>query len=169
MIYPSLFRWFKVESLKVQEAQRKKKAHALLPQLHLLDIKLGNSLMSYVQFVIQTGNSELFREILASDQGTQDFIKSRDLHNNTCLHYIALFDSEDFIDFIFNAMEGNASFGTELKTLAEVKNQAEKTPMDFFKRGKKDSYVLLQSFLATSSESQLSSISASENIGQIKN
>ena len=49
-------------------------------------------------------------------------------------------------------MESNATFGSQLKTLAEVKNQADKTPMDFFKRGKKDSYVLLQSFLSTSSE-----------------
>ena len=50
-------------------------------------------------------------------------------------------------------METNANFGTQLKTLAEVKNQADKSPMDFFKRGKKDSYVLLQSFLSTSSDS----------------
>ena len=47
-----VFRWFQAEALKVQEAQGKKKAHALVPQLHLLDVKLGNSLMSYVQFVI---------------------------------------------------------------------------------------------------------------------
>ena len=47
-----VFRWFQAEALKVQEAQRKKKAHALVPYMHLLDVKLGNSLMSYVQFVI---------------------------------------------------------------------------------------------------------------------
>ena len=67
-------------------------------------------------------------------------------------------------------MVTNSSFATQLKTLSNVKNLAEKQPMDFFKRGKQDSYVLLQAFLATSSDTQLASVSASsENIGLIKN
>ena len=78
--------------------------------------------MTYVQFVIQTGNIELFKEILATEDGAQDFIKSRDMHGNTCLHYIALFDQEDFIDYIFNHMEVSTQFATQLKTLIDVKN-----------------------------------------------
>ena len=78
--------------------------------------------MSYVQFVIQTGNTELFKEILATEMGAEDFLKSRDMHGNTCLHYIALFDQEDFIDYIFNHMQISANFSTQLKTLTEVKN-----------------------------------------------
>ena len=88
----NFFRWFHDEALKVQEQQRKKNKRTLCPQLQVVDIKLGNTLMSYVQFVIQTGNIELFKEILATEDGAQDFIKSRDMHGNTCLHYIALFD-----------------------------------------------------------------------------
>ena len=68
--------------------------------------------MSYIQFVIQTGNNELFKEILATDTGSEDFIKSRDMHGNTCLHYIALFDQEDFIDYIFNHMQVSTKFAT---------------------------------------------------------
>ena len=41
--------------------------------------------------------------------------------------------------------------------------------MDFFKVGKKDSYVLLQAFLTSSTNEQLTSVSSSDNIGMIKN
>ena len=40
-------------------------------------------------------------------------------------------------------MQVSAQFATQLKTLIDVKNQAQRQPMDFFERGKKDSYVLL--------------------------
>jgi len=39
----------------------------------------------------------LFKQIVASEAGAKDFINSRDLYNNTSLHYVALFDDEEFI------------------------------------------------------------------------
>ena len=53
--------------------------------------------MTYIQCVIQEVNIALFRQIINSEAGMADFIASRDLYNNTCLHYVALFDDEDFI------------------------------------------------------------------------
>ena len=86
---------------------------------------------------------ELFKDILATETGAEDFISSRDLHGNTCLHYIALFDQEDFIDYIFNHLQLSPKFAPRLKALTDKKNLADRQPMDFFKVGKKDSYVLL--------------------------
>ena len=34
---------------------------------------------------------------MATSDGQDDFILSRDRYNNTCLHYVALFDDENFI------------------------------------------------------------------------
>ena len=74
----------------------------MVPLVHLKDVKLGNSAMSYVHYVIQAGNIELFKEILVTKEGIEDFLDSLDIHGNTCLHYIALFDQEDFIDVVFS-------------------------------------------------------------------
>ena len=65
----------------------------------------------------------------------------------------------------------SSSFATSLKALSDVKNLAEKQPMDFFKRGKQDSYVLLQTFLASSFNKKQASSQAplTEHIGLIKN
>ena len=66
----------------------------------------------------------------------------------------------------------SSSFAKSLKALSDVRNQAEKQPMDFFKRGKQDSYVLLQTFLASSFDSRHQSPSKApltEHIGHIKN
>lgn len=90
------------------------------------------------------------------------------MHKNTCLHYIALFDQEDFIHEIVNVMQSNSAFTSQLKTLTEEKNLSERSPMDFFERGKKDSYVLLQSLLHAPSDTQLTTQSSSDNIGLIK-
>ena len=70
--------------------------------IELGDVRLGNALMSYVQYVIQLSNAKLFHEIIDSEEGCEDFLSSRDAHGNTCLHYVALYDSEDIIDAIFN-------------------------------------------------------------------
>jgi len=74
----------------------------MVPIVHLKDVKLGDSIMSYVQYVIQAGNIELFKEILVTNEGIEDFLESLDIHGNTCLHYIALLDQEDFIDVVFS-------------------------------------------------------------------
>jgi len=42
--------------------------------------------------MIQAGNSELFKDAISTEVGANDFVESSDLHGNTCLHYIALFD-----------------------------------------------------------------------------
>ena len=47
--------------------------------------------------MIQEVNLALFKQIITSESGMVDFIASRDLYNNTSLHYVALFDDEDFI------------------------------------------------------------------------
>lgn len=69
----------------------------MVPEMHMVDVKLGDAQMTYIQCVIQEGNITLFKQILAEDEGLNDFIVSRDLYKNTCLHYVALFDDEDFI------------------------------------------------------------------------
>lgn len=53
--------------------------------------------MKYLQCVIQEGNTSIFRQIIAQEEGHDDFVNVRDLHGNTCLHYLALFDEEDLI------------------------------------------------------------------------
>ena len=69
----------------------------MVPEMHMVNVKLGDAQMTYIQCVIQEGNITLFKQILAEEEGLNDFIVSRDLYKNTCLHYIALFDDEDFI------------------------------------------------------------------------
>ena len=69
----------------------------MVPELHMVDVKLGDAQMTYIQCVIQEGNITLFKQMLAEEEGLNDFIVSRDLYKNTCLHYVALFDDEDFI------------------------------------------------------------------------
>ena len=69
----------------------------MVPEMHLVDVKLGDAQMTYIQCVIQEGNIALFKQIMAMEEGLDDFICSRDLYKNTCLHYVALFDDEDFI------------------------------------------------------------------------
>lgn len=46
--------------------------------MQMRDIKLGDAHMTYVQSVIQGGNLTLFQQILASKDGRDDFIESRD-------------------------------------------------------------------------------------------
>lgn len=120
--------------------------------------------MTYIQFVIQEGNIELFREIMATPTGIADLISSRDLHGNTCLHYIALFDQEDFILQLLKQIDQSQSLGFKLKTLAEEQNAKGRTALDFFKRGKSDSYEFLQQLLMDMNEVG----GPSENIRQIK-
>ena len=71
--------------------------------------------MSYIQYIIQAGNTELFHNILMTDEGTNDFMSSRDIYDSTCLHYIALFDLEDFLGILFTLMNGNIQFSLKLK------------------------------------------------------
>ena len=80
---------------------------------------------------------------MATEIGAEDFLSSRDLHGNTTLHYIALFDQEDFIDAIFLKLSKKENFAQQLKDMTEIKNSEGRSPMDFFKLGKTDSYELL--------------------------
>ena len=44
----------------------------------------------------------MFKEIMVTKIGLRDFIDSRDMYGNTCLHYVALLDHEDFIENLLN-------------------------------------------------------------------
>ena len=79
------------------ELRMKKEKNKMIPQKCLIDVKLGDAQMTYLQCVIQEVNLPLFKQIITSEAGMIDFIASRDLYNNTSLHYVALFDDEDFI------------------------------------------------------------------------
>ena len=68
----------------------------------LINIKLGDAEMSYVQYVIQARNSKLFEAIMQTDNGFDDFVNSRDIHENNAMHYIALMDDEEFLEVIIN-------------------------------------------------------------------
>ena len=120
--------------------------------------------MTYIQFVIQEGNIELFREIMATEEGVSDLVSSRDLHGNTCLHYVALFDQEDFILQLVKQIDQSQQLGLKLKVLAEVQNAKGRTALDFFQRGKCDSYAHLQILLAEFQMGQ----DASDNIRTVK-
>ena len=55
---------------------------------------------------------------MAREAGTYDFIKSRDLYNNTCLHYVALFDDEEFIIQILELVGKSQDFAFRLKEIS---------------------------------------------------
>ena len=81
---------------------------------------------------------------MATSDGQDDFILSRDRYNNTCLHYVALFDDENFIISLIKMLDKvDKDFPFKLKHLAEVKNKEGRTALDFFNRGKQDSYSTL--------------------------
>ncbi len=82
------------------------------------DVRLGNARMSYVQYVIQLSNAKLFQGIVNSEEGCEDFLSSKDAHGNTCLHYVALYDSEDIIDTIFNLCSNKSDIISRLQSLA---------------------------------------------------
>ena len=69
------------------------------------------------------------------------------MHGNSCLHYIALFDNEDFINSVFNQISKSQDFGLKLRPLIEQRNREARLPMDFFMRGKTDSFGLLNNYL----------------------
>ena len=69
----------------------------MMPEMQMIDVKLGDAQMTYIQFIIQEGNHFLFKQVLQTPTGIEDFTSSRDLYANTSLHYMALFDEEDFI------------------------------------------------------------------------
>lgn len=77
---------------------------------------------------------------MATDEGQADFVSSKDLHGNSCFHYIALFDKEDFILAIFKVLGHSIEYSFKLKTLASQANKSGRLPLDFFMRGKADSY-----------------------------
>ena len=97
--------------------------------------------------MIQEGNIKLFKQILAKEEGLNDFITSKDLYNNTSLHYIALFDDEEFIINILEHIERSQTFAFKLKAISCAQNNEARTPMDFFNRGKSDSYIYLHDSL----------------------
>ena len=85
----------------------------------MLSVKFGNTEMSYVQYVIQVRNFKLFEQIVGSEQGFDDFVVSRDIHGNTCMHYLALFDDEDFIEAMINKISWSPTVIPQLRVLAE--------------------------------------------------
>lgn len=119
----------------------------MIPQKCLIDVKLGDAQMTYLQCVIQEGNLVLFKQIMASEAGTTDFITSRDLYSNTCLHYVALFDDEDFIIQIINLVGKSQEFAFQLKEISLAQNTENRSAMNFFDRGKSDSYINLHETL----------------------
>ena len=84
----------------------------------MLSVKFGNTEMSYVQYVIQVRNFKLFEQIVGSEQGFDDFVVSRDIHGNTCMHYLALFDDEDFIEAMINKISWSPTVIPQLRVLA---------------------------------------------------
>ena len=85
----------------------------------MLSLKLCNAQMSYVQYVIQVRNFKLFEQIVGSEQGFDDFVVSRDIHGNTCMHYLALFDDEDFIEAMVNKISWSPVVIPRLRQLAD--------------------------------------------------
>lgn len=77
---------------------------------------------------------------MSSEHGLDDFVKSRDLHENTCLHYIALFDNEDFIITLLKSVAESQDFALRIRNMATALNSEQRTAMDFFARGKSSSY-----------------------------
>jgi len=68
------------------------------------------------------------------------------------MHYLALFDEEDFIEAILNKISWNRTAIPRLKALSEQVNAVGRTPLDHFFVGKTDSYELLHHFLAEQME-----------------
>ena len=130
-----------------QQQKNKKVSSQMVPEMHMVDVKLGDAQMTYIQCVIQEGNLNLFKQIMAQEEGLNDFITSRDLYKNTCLHYVALFDDEDFIISVLEQISNFQDFAFKLKAIAQAQNNEQRTPMDFYKRGKSDSYVNLHDTL----------------------
>ena len=134
----------------------------------LVDIKLTDAQMTYIQFVIQVGNVRLLEQILATEEGQSDFVTSRDVHGNSPLHYIALFDQENVIEVVLNQIIQSPELASKLKILSEKQNRAGQSPMDFFFVGKRDSYELLHNFLAGQNRDSSMPIPSLTNILQIK-
>ena len=111
--------------------------------------------MSYVQYVIQVRNVKLFDQIVGSEQGFQDLLDSRDVHGNTCMHYLALFDDEEFIESVVNKISWAPGAIPSLGDLAEQPNNEGRYPLDHFFVGKSDSYELLHHFLTEQHEQKL--------------
>ena len=78
---------------------------------------------------------------------TQHTTKRKYIHGNTCMHYLALFDEEDFIEAIINKISWNPAAIPELRVLADTMNNEGRNPLDHFFVGKADSYELLHHFL----------------------
>lgn len=76
-------------------------------------------------------------------ESRDDFIASKDRFDNTVLHYIALFDVEEFIITILENVEKSQEFSFRLKSISTATNAENRSPMDFFERGKSDSYIVL--------------------------
>ena len=114
-------------------------------------MSLADPEMTYVQYLIQVGNFRLLAQLLETEDGLQDFLLSRDVHLNTCLHYVALFDDEDCIEVVLNLIYAMPELVARLKVLSEQPNAEGRSPSDFFLRGKSNSYDLLQSYLTSHS------------------
>ena len=52
------------ETQKQHEEQGKRRPNTMQPQLSMIDLKLGDAQMTYIQCVIQESNSVLFKQIL---------------------------------------------------------------------------------------------------------
>lgn len=66
------------------------------------------------------GNLDLFESIISTEEGFEDLISARDRHLNTSLHYIALFDQEDFIEKLIELLEDSSE-----KKLEQMKDLSE--------------------------------------------
>jgi len=60
---------------------------------------------------------------MAHEKGLQDFIESRDIFQNTSLHYVALFDEEDFIICLMEQIGKSQDFAFRVKSLSETPNK----------------------------------------------
>ena len=89
----------------------------------------------------------MFKQVLKTQSGIDDFTASRDLYANTCLHYLALFDEEDFIISVLEHVAKSQEFALKLKNIADANNTEMRKPMDFFERGKSESYITLHEAL----------------------
>ncbi len=69
------------------------------------------------------------------------------MYANTSLHYLALFDEEDFIITVLEQIEKSQEFAFKLKQISGADNTEMRKPMDFFERGKSESYITLHETL----------------------
>lgn len=57
------------EELKAEQKARSVMSGALQNHQNLIDFKLGDAQMSYIQYVIQEQNVDLFKQIMATVEG----------------------------------------------------------------------------------------------------